>query len=215
MVTSIDYPDLINLIKEIQDKRTRALIAFQYASAARIGELLSYNHNLVHPDETKEEKKFFKNNPEKKRDRKRVYSNTKGLIKSNFSIGVNKIVWVMPNFKTKTKKRMYKEPFVLKEETVLWDIIKDWLSFCGEQVFELKESRVRELIRKTIGGTYSSHVLRKSRGTHLADIFGYNAYEIREALGHSSLETGIHYVSTANSEKKMRAKLIEMNEDKT
>jgi len=141
-----------------------------------------------------------------------VYSHsTQGLLKSNFFIGVNKITWVLPNFKTKRKKRLTKEPFILKEEKLLWGIITSWLDVCGEQVFELKEARVRQLIREVIH-PYSSHVLRKSRGTHLADVFGYNAYEIREALGHSSLETGIHYVSTANSEKKMRAKLIEMNE---
>jgi|TARA_Y100000034_G_C6889241_1_gene408827 integrase len=193
MVQSIDYPELMHLLTKPLEPRTRALIAFQYASAARIGELLPYTHKIK----------------DKETDRL-VYSHyTNGLLKSNFFMGVNKITWRLPNFKTKSKKRLIKEPFVLKEEKVLWDIITSWLANCSEQVFELREARARELIRNVIS-PYSSHVLRKSRGTHLADLFGYNAYEIREALGHSSLETGIHYVSTVNSEKKMRAKLIEM-----
>jgi len=46
MVQSIDYPELMHLLNKPLDPRTRALIAFQYASAARVGELLAYTHKI-------------------------------------------------------------------------------------------------------------------------------------------------------------------------
>jgi len=208
MIHTLEYDEILDLLKPSNPMpfRTRSLITFQYASSSRIGELLDYDHTLVSPKETKEEKAYYQKHPE---GRNYIHTHTNGLLKSNIFIGPKRISWKMPNFKTKNKNKQFKEPFVLKEENLLWRIITKWLSMCGEQVFELRESRARQLVREQLK-PYSSHILRKSRGTHLANIFGYNSYDIRDALGHVSLESGTHYISTAGRENKMREKLLEM-----
>ncbi len=213
MVQALEYDEILHLLRPSNRMpfQVRALIAFQYVSAARIGELLKYNHKLVHPNETKKEKEYFKKYPERaNKERRYIYKESDGLLKSKIYRGKNKISWKMPNFKTKNKSKQSKEPFVLREEKLLWTIITLWLKNCGEQVIDLKESRARQLIRRYLKSK-SSHILRKSRGTHLANIFNYTSYDIRDALGHVSLETGIHYISTANRETKMRKILIQMN----
>lgn len=213
MVQALEYDEILHILRPSNPMplRIRALMAFQYASACRIGELLQYNHKLIDPKETKKEQKYFVKYPERaKIERKYIYKESQGLLKSKIYIGKNKIIWKMPNFKTKKKKKQTKEPFILREEKLLWRIITLWLKQCGEQVFDLKESRARQLIRRYLKSK-SSHILRKSRGTHLANIFNYTSYDIRDALGHVSLETGTHYISTADREKKMRKILIQMN----
>lgn len=203
------YAEIKDLIKTPMEWRTRALITFQYASGCRIGELLQYKH-LVSD---------------------KVSS---GLLKSNIQINDEKgiIEWSMPNFKTKNEQKQIKYPFVLKKEKIFWNVIHIWLNGsekfgvqpCGEQVFDIRQSRARQLIRqqfqayvKKSGKSHlkghSSHALRRSRGTHLAEIFKYDAYEIMAALGHSSLQSGIHYVATARRKQKMEQKLEEMEKE--
>lgn len=202
----LDYVDLMSILLNPKiEKRTRALIAFQYASAARIGELFKYDHKVKERIKDKETNELITTD-------KTIEYITPGLLKSKFFMGKDKIYWTMRNFKTRNKNYLVKNPFVLREEKVLWKVIRWWLNQCEEQVFELKEARARQLIRQAIS-PYSSHILRRSRGTHLVEIFGYNAYEIKAALGHVSLETGIHYISTANREKKMREVLQAMNKE--
>lgn len=189
--------------------RTRALITFQYASGARIGELLLYKH-------------------------RNDGSITKGLLKTNIKVNEEEgvIEWSMPNFKVKNEKKKIKFPFVLKQEKLFWNIIMVWLKGskmrgvepCGEQVFDLKQVRARQLVKKAIidyaksSGKWhlkdhASHALRRSRGTHLVEKFKYNAYEVMETLGHSTLQSGIHYVATVNRKEKMREGLLEMNKE--
>ena len=91
-------------------------------------------------------------------------------------------------------------------------------------MFNIRQVRARQLIREQIREysdktgkahlyEHASHALRRSRGTHLAEIFKYNAYEIMEALGHSSLQSGVHYVATAQRKQKMKQRLIELKEE--
>lgn len=180
MIKVLTYKEVIALLESPMEARTKALIAFQYASGCRIGELLDYQHTDG--------------------------STTKGLLKSNVKIDDESISWEMPNFKVADEKKKLKYPFILKEEGVLWNIIYDWMGRCGEQVFELKQSRARDLIREQIQ-PHSSHALRRSRGTHLADTFGYNVYEIMDALGHTKMESSLAYVSAASRKSKMKKAL--------
>lgn len=193
------YDEIKEILQMDMPWRTRALFAFQYASGCRIGELLPYLHL-----ESKEV--------------------TKGLLKSNIKINEEEgiIEWEMPNFKVKLESKKTKYPFVLKQEKLLWKIIKIHYNKCGEQVFDLRQSRARQLIREQIHKyaeetgkdhlkSHASHALRRSRGTHLAQLFNYDAYEIMAALGHSSLQSGVHYVATAQRKNKMLKKLEEMN----
>ena len=200
------YEAIKEIIKMPMEWRTRSLITFQYASGCRIGELLQYKHL-------------------------RSKEVTAGLLKSKIKVTEKEIAWSMPNFKVKNESKQTKYPFVLKNETIFWNVIKIWLQGskkygvqpCGEQVFDLRQSRARQLIREQIKkyakktgkshlNSHASHALRRSRGTHLAEIFKYDAYEIMDALGHSSLQSGVHYVATARRKKKMQDKLDEMQE---
>ncbi len=133
---------------------------------------------------------------------------TRGLLKSNFNIQPNKISWDMPNFKAKSKQT--KNPFVLKKEMggLLYVVIKKWLEGCGEAVFEIGEKTARNLIKKAIF-PLSSHSLRKSRGTHLVEVFGYNVYDVMVTLGHTTISSGLFYVEAVSQEKKMQKVLEE------
>ncbi len=200
------YDEIKEILKMNMDWRTRALFTFQYASGCRIGELLPYVHKA-----TKEV--------------------SHGLLKSNIKIDEEEgiIEWSMPNFKVKNEAKKTKYPFVLKEETIFWNVIKIWVNGskkygvnpCDEQVFNIRQVRARQLIREQMReyarktgkehlNKHASHALRRSRGTHLAEKFGYNAYEIMDALGHSSLQSGVNYVATAQRKQKMKQKLEEM-----
>lgn len=205
------YEEIQELVKMPMPWRVRSLITFQYASGARVGELLEYTH-------------------------RRTSEITKGILKSNIQVNKEEgvIEWAMPNFKVKNEAKKTKFPFVLKQEKLFWNIIMIWLNGskkhgvepCGEQVFEFKQVRARQLIKKEIVNyarktgkwhfkDYASHALRRSRGTHLVEKFGYNAYEVMEALGHSKLQSGISYVAIVNRKKKMKERLLEMNKEKS
>jgi len=83
--------------------------------------------------------------------------------------------------------------------------IKNWLAICGEQVFPFSDRTARELIKKEIY-PLSSHSLRKSRGTHLKSIFGFDAYDIMKVLGHTKIETSLFYVDIDERKTKMLKK---------
>lgn len=216
------YDEIKEILTMKMDWRTRALFAFQYASGCRIGELLPFHHfhKVMIKDEDKKPVKDEKGNFQYKE-----WDNvTKGLLKSNIKINEEEglIEWSMPNFKVKNEAKKTKFPFVLKQEKLLWKIIKIHYNKCGEQVFDLRQSRARQLIREQIHEyaretgkdhlkSHASHALRRSRGTHLAEIFGYDAYEIMAALGHTSLQSGVHYVATAQRKAKMKKRLEELN----
>lgn len=180
-IENLTYQQIKDILNQQIELRTRALIVFQYASAARIGELLWYKH---------------KNG-----------QITHGLIKSNININEEGIYWKLPNFKVKNEKKKTKYPFILKEETPFYDIAKEWIVNSSEQIFELRESMARKLIREVLKPFgYGSHVLRKSRATHMAK-WGFTVYEIMEYLGHTKMETGMAYVSTSNMADKIKENL--------
>jgi len=185
------------------DKRTQALVVFQYTSGARVGELVSYKHThrvMVYDKEKGRNVWTGEIN----------HKQTRGLLKSNFNIQPNKISWDMSNFKAKSKPT--KNPFVLKNEMggLLYIVIKKWLDGCGEEVFSIGEKTARNSIKKAIF-PLSSHSLRKSRGTHLVEVFGYNVYDVMVTLGHTTMASGLFYIEAVNQEKKMQ-KVLEGKE---
>lgn len=185
------------------DKRAQALVVLQYTSGARVGELVHYKHSYKVMVYSKDKgKKIWTGEIEEKE--------TRGLLKSNFNIQPNKISWSMPNFKAKSKPT--KNPFVLKKEMggLLFVVIKKWLESTGEAVFQIGEKTARNLIKKAIF-PLSSHSLRKSRGTHLVEVFGYNVYDVMISLGHTSMASTLFYVEAVNQEKKMQKVLEEKN----
>ncbi len=191
----IPYEKIEEIILTCSDARTQALLAFQYGSGSRVGELVPYTHRkrvrAYHPVEKRKiwngEIDTFK---------------TEGILKSAINIQPDSISWTMPNFKSHTK---FKEPFVLVQEEFLYYTIKNWLKNCGEQVFPFSERTARKLIKEEIY-PLSSHSLRKSRGTHLKSIFDYDAYDIMKALGHTKVETSLYYVDIDERKRKMLKK---------
>ena len=51
------------------------------------------------------------------------------------------------------------------------------------------------MISEALPEGLASHCLRHSRASHLADVFKFNAYEIKAFLGHARLDTSAIYVS--------------------
>ncbi len=195
----IPYEKIEEIILTCSVPRTQALLAFQYASGARVGEMVEYTH----------QKRVRAYDPIEK---KKVWGGeistfkTSGILKSNFNIQPNIITWSMPNFKN--SKTPSKEPFVLVQEAFLFYVIKSWLKTCAEQVFGFSERTARKLIKEEIL-PLSSHSLRKSRATHLKSVFGYDAYDIMKQLGHAKVETSLAYIDADERKQKMLKKFKE------
>ncbi len=196
----IPYEAIEEIIYKLNhNKRAQALVVFQYSSGARIGELVSYKHSH-------KEMVYDKNHGKKVWTGEILFKETRGLLKSNFNIQPDKISWSMPNFKAKSKPT--KNPFVLKKEMggLLYVVIKNWLAVCEQEVFSIGEKTARNEIKAAIF-PLSSHSLRKSRGTHLVEIFGYNNYDILSVLGHTRMDSSLFYIDAVNQEKKMEKAL--------
>ena len=163
----ISYPYIKEVINNIPDLRTKAMVCVQYGLAARCGEIISYTH--------------------------RDGVETPGLLKSNIVNQKGLYVCNIPNFKN--SKRFFKKPYISPKETFLFEPFKAWLDVCDEQVFPLRISRYRTLVKNVLPEGLASHSLRHSRATHLAEIFGFNAYQIQAFLGHARLDTSAIYVA--------------------
>lgn len=166
-IKELSYPRIKHIINTIPDLRTRAMVAVQYALACRAGELVSYTHSDG--------------------------VDTPGLLKSNIVNQKGLYVCNVPNFKN--AKRLFKKPYISPKETFLFDPFRAWLDVCGEQVFPLRISRYRSLVEEVLPVGFASHSLRHSRATHLAEVFGFNAYQIQAFLGHARLDTSAIYVA--------------------
>ena len=178
---ALSYEHVQDIINNIPDLRLQAMVATQYSLAARAGELIQYDHSNG--------------------------ITTQGLLKSNIEERNGLYLCKIPNFKN--KKQAFKKPYLTKAEPFLYKPFQKWLSICGEQVFDIKIRRYRQLVSTILPSGHASHTLRHSRATHLAEQFNFNAYEIKQFLGHASLDTSSIYVQqdlsrTANKIKQVK-----------
>lgn len=167
-IKELSYPRIKHVIASTADPRTKAMIAIQYALAARAGELVRYTHT----DGTE----------------------TPGLLKANVVKQKGVYTCNIPNFKN--SKRVFKKPYISPKETFLFEPFKEWVNNSGEQVFDIRISRYRKLVDDALPVGFSTHCLRHSRATHLAEVFGFNAYQIQAFLGHARLNTSAIYVAS-------------------
>ena len=163
---ALSYEHIQDIISNILDLRLQAMIATQYGLAARAGELIQYDHSNG--------------------------ITTQGLLKSNIEERNDLLVCTIPNFKN--AKQPFKKPFISQREPFLYKPVKKWLNICGEQVFDIKISRYRHLISSILPTCYASHTLRHTRATDLVEQHDFDAYEIKQFLGHASLDTSSIYV---------------------
>jgi len=177
----IPYEKVREIVENCKDRRTRALIAMQYAFNARVGELsMEYRHRYV----------VGKKNP---------MIETKvvqGLTVKDFYDNPKYIEVHLPNFKNTRLTRKVVRLTKGGESWLLTPIV-EWInSKRGMHVFDIQQCRIRGLIDKELKKyhpAYSTHCLRHSRCTHLHSKFGYSAYEIKESAGHARLETSAQY----------------------
>jgi integrase len=166
MNKELSYPRIKHIIATITDLRTQAMVAVQYALAARAGELVRYTHKD---------------------------GESPGLLKSEIVKQKGLYVLKIPNFKN--SRQPFKKPYISPKEAFLFEPFKAWLEVCGEQVFDVKISRYRSLVSAALPDGFATHSLRHSRATHLAEVFGFNAFEIKAFLGHARLDTSAIYVT--------------------
>jgi len=152
---AIEYSKVQAIIESITNAQLKALVAAQYASAARISEILE-------------------------------------LKKSNITDRGEYLELQIPN--RKNSKDTIKNAILLKtKEPWLFEPITFWISITpNDKIFKWGNRRARELILRATG--YSSHYFRHSRATHLAQEFNFDAFDIKNALGHARLETSVIYV---------------------
>jgi len=181
----IPYDQMKEVISNQTSLLSQAIIATQYGLASRAGELIQYKH--------------------------RDGTITNGLLKENIVERNNLLVCEIPNFKNKSKQ--WKKPYISKEEKFIYNPIKQYLEYCQNQLFPISDRQFREIIKKGLPDNLSSHALRHSRATHLAEIFNFDAYEIQAFLGHSRLDTSAIYVKAdiSRSANKMEVVLNDRN----
>lgn len=166
-VKELSYPRIKHIIASVPDLRVKAMVAVQYGLAARAGELVAYTHTNG--------------------------SETPGLLKSNIVKQKGVYACAIPNFKN--AKQLFKKPYISPKEEFLFEPFKEWVNASGEQVFPLRISRYRKLVDDVLPDGFSTHALRHSRATHLAEMFGFSAYQIQAFLGHARLDTSAIYVA--------------------
>lgn len=201
----IPYDLIKRIINDCPISRTKALIAFQYATGCRIGELLSYTHKKVSPAAKKKAKKHrILGEPYCYKPEDHVFPETKGLLKEMVKTEESEefgmvLTITLDNFKASGINS--KIAFVVeKREKWLFDLLLDWVNSLPEhqdKVFTVRRSRASGLVDKELKkyhGKYSTHYLRHSRLTHLNSIYGWNVYEIMDFAGHTSIKPSSAYV---------------------
>jgi len=192
---AIPYSQVIQIIKNCDDKRTQAAIAFQYAFATRIGEIAEHYIHYYY-------KKSIKFNSQ-------TYI-SEGPRNKHFAIkeSIGEISFLKPNFKQKKIKGLHKDikgvdmfsSFVMfSGEPYLYNLILSWVvsKQYNEPIFSLKQSRLRQLVDKELkkyNSDWSSHWLRQSRAWHIGEATG-DPYAVQAILGHGDLNTSLKYVS--------------------
>lgn len=175
----ITYAKMKEIILSCPDKRTQALLAFQFASGGRAGELAyEYSH--------KEATGRWRS-PAFESDGARV---------SSFSLEKGCLTGWVPNFKNHKNKNRRIDVF--PEEDWLYEIIRAWLVFRAgkEFLFDIKHARIKGLIDaklKRYNKAWSTHMIRHCRATWIG-LTTDNPFIVKESLGHARLETSTSYV---------------------
>jgi len=201
----IPYDLIKRIIIDCPNSRTKALIAFQYATGCRIGELLSYTHKVLKKEIKKLSREYLRKGLTLKRtDNDYYYFETRGLLKKMVKVKESNefgryLDIALNNFKASSIK--FKNAFVLeKTEKWLYDALVNWVNSLPDfqhKVFTLRISRASELVDKELkkyNEKYSTHYLRHSRLTHLSELYDLNVYEIKTIAGHSSIIPSLTYV---------------------
>jgi len=188
---AISYPEVKRIIKHCRVMQTQALLAFQYTMGSRAGELAGKYHHKILKYELKDGRYVVK--------RIKKEYDTYGMEVKSFRKTGYGLCWQAKNFKN--KKMPLKKAWILKaKEKWLYRILIAWVRYRKKMkkrfLFPLQERRIRQLIDnelKKYNPVYSSHWLRHSRATHLADI-SENPYMVKNVLGHARLQTSEQYV---------------------
>jgi site-specific recombinase XerC len=189
----ISYSKIREIILSCPDPRTQALLSFQYAAGARIGEIAMWYNHAKH----------------KSVDKKMVFVShwpSDGIRTASVSFPSWGIEWDAPNFKGRSKRLgesglRGKKPWVtIESEPWLYNILFSWANArkaSGEEfLFSIGERRCRQLVDKELkkyNPDYRSHSLRFSRATHIGDVSG-DPYVVQEILGHGDVRTSGLYV---------------------
>lgn len=193
---AISYPKIKQIILECKDKKTQALLAYTYGFACRAGELAD---KYYHRKEVLMQTKYFLTEGSKVSD----------VLIRDFPPEVE---LMKPNFKqhqfdsTTQTVILEKYPvFVNKDfEEWLYNIILDWKlngKHPKQALFRFKHSAIRSRIDKELKKVdvrYSSHWLRHTRASHIADITR-DPFAVKALLGHKKVETSMRYISGLKS----------------
>lgn len=192
---ALSYPKVKEIITNCPDRKTKALLAYCYGFGCRAGELADkYYHRKVVFMQTQ----YFLTNGSKVSDvLVREFPPEVELMKPNFK---------QHQFDTTTNQVVLEKypVFVNKDfEEWLYNIILDWRNSKkpDEPLFRFKHSAIRSRIDfelKKVDRRYSSHWLRHSRASHIADITR-DPFAVKSLLGHKRVETSMRYISGLKS----------------
>jgi len=177
----IPYETIINIVKNAKGI-TKSLIAFQYFFGKRVRELARKTKIKIYGKVYEIE--GIKMNTIN--EYKNKYTIISPCLKKHSFVYINNPLPKKSNYET---------------EQILIDAIIKLIEFKkevqAEYLFSFKEPTIRKKINaelKKYNKAFSTHWLRHSRATHLANIFGWSVSEIKEFLGHSYSSTTDNYI---------------------
>ena len=203
----IPYERVRAIIEKAPDLRTRAFMALMYSTGCRIGEICrNYQHYYkVYKTERKGEytRRVFQ---------KTTKEITHGMRRQDITQNARALYIILPNFKFKSMKN--KRAYISKKaEGWLCVIILAYLQTVPENgyLFNFTRANAYRILKKS--WPYTTHSFRYSRSMHLYYDMDIGLYEIKDQLGHASLNTLTSYLKSRPEkylEKMEKAKLPEV-----
>lgn len=198
---NIPYSEVINLIKNCDNKRTQIAIALQYSFACRVGELANtYTHYYYKKSKRGFEPiKYVSEGPKYEHFALRDYGNELTFHKPNFKQAKQKKKDKTTGEETIRGVDRFTSILIKSGEPYLFNLVLDWIQSkkYGEPIIDLKQAMLRKIIDtelKKYNPDWSSHWLRHSRAWHIGAVTG-DPYAVQAILGHGDLNTSLKYVS--------------------
>lgn len=195
-----------NIIVAIPCKKTQALAAILYLTAARISEVVGRKYIYETSRQPRKDQAVFIF--ESKRGKKLYYykkrqHEDKGLTPSHFKVEErgDHVIILIRLLNRKNRKRKYKEiPLSYKNERILLQLIIDYVSTFKDQnaeLFNFNSNWAYKLMKKYTG--YNPHWLRHVRLTHLITMpeYEFNAVKLKKWAGWSDSRPADSYEELA------------------
>lgn len=184
--------ELLHRIRDIDNERDRALIAFAYLTGGRISEIVKEKHlrkNIydTYIDDTgKKKTRKTEGGSYVIRDVKKVMINYPGVCKKDISYTFldNRRIMLIDIQNRKNKKKLRKQiPIIIDKEYYFVKIIEGYVREMEPEqpLFPITKSRASQIMNKYFD--MNCHFFRDIRATHLVTLHGLREHQLQMFMG--------------------------------